>query len=491
MKTKEAYLGLDLGGTGAKAGVFNARGRLLGFAQRRITPKTPAPGQAEIPIEVIEAAARDAVREAVHMAAAPIRTFAVVTQGQTFVSLDERDRPLHPAIIWYDSRATDQARRLNETVAAGADAAPKQLFAAIATAPKIVWLREQSPERMRRARRYLLLPDYVAYRLTGQAVTEPNTAVSTGLYAINSATYSAAALKASDIAADQLARILPPGQCVGHLLKERANAWGLSPETMLITGTNDQYAGALGAGNCRPGIISETSGTCLALITLTKRLPHPMPPGLFGGRFPIDPYYFALAFAKTAGIVLDWFREQCAAGKSFEELNRQAKKVPIGCRGLTVGPHFDGMISPRPDAGMRGIFANLTLQHTRADMYRAILEALAFSLRENVAFLKEQRLAVNKIRCIGGGAKNEFWLQMKADVTGKSVEQPAVTESAVLGAAMLAAWGAGAFSSLAETSAAWYRLGRVFIPNLANHGKYEAPYRRYRELTGKTIARPS
>lgn len=489
MKTKDAYLGLDLGGTGAKAGVFNARGRLLGFAQRRITPKTPAPGQAEISIEAIEAAARDAVREAVHTAGAPIRTLAVVTQGQTFVSLDARDRPLHPAIIWYDSRATDQARRLNAKLTADTGAAPKPVFDAIDTASKIVWLREQTPRRMRRARRYLLLPDYVAYRLTGQAVTEPNTAVSTGLYALNALTYSAAALKAAGIAADQLARILPPGQCVGHLLKERAKVWGLSPETMLITGTNDQYAGALGAGNCRPGIVSETSGTCLALVTLTKRLPHPMPPGLFGGRFPIDPYYFALAFAKTAGVVLDWFREQCAGGESFEELNRQAKKVPIGCNGLTVVPHFDGMISPRPDAGMRGIFANLTLRHTRADMYRAILEALAFSLRENVAFLKEQCLAVKNIRCIGGGAKNEFWLQMKADVIGQPVEQPAVTESAVLGAAMLAAWGAGVFSSLAETSAAWYRMGRVFIPNRVNHDRYEAPYRRYRELTGKVIGR--
>jgi len=489
--TTDAYLGLDLGGTGAKAGVFDAHGRLLGLAQRRIKPATPSPGQAEIPIEAIEAAARDAVHKAVQTAGVPIAAMAVVTQGQTFVSLDAHDRPLHPAIIWYDSRAADQAKRLQKIIRAGGGKELRLVIPAIATAPKILWLREHYPAIMRRARRYLLLPDYIAYRLTGQAVTEPNTAASTGLYHMRAPSYSQSALKAAGINEDQMARIFQPGQRIGYLRPDRAKAWGLCPETMLITGTNDQYAGALGAGNCRPGILSETSGTCMALVTLTKRLRHPMPPGLFGGRFPIDPYYFALAFTKTAGVVLDWFREQCAAGESFEKLNRQAKKGPIGCRGLTAGPHFDGMISPMPNVDMRGFFCNLTLQHTRADMYRSILEALAFSFRENMELMRQNGFAIKTIRCIGGGARNEFWLQMKADVIGMAVEKPLVTEASVLGAAMLAAWGSGAFSSLAKTSAAWYRLGRVFVPDRTNHKRYEAPYRRYRELIGKIICRPS
>ncbi|MFH1970662.1 MAG: FGGY-family carbohydrate kinase, partial [Verrucomicrobiota bacterium] len=189
--------------------------------------------------------------------------------------------------------------------------------------------------------------------------------------------------------------------------------------------------------------------------------------------------------------VLDWFRKECAGGASFSVLNAEALAVPIGCRGITMVPHFDGMISPTPNAAMRGVFANLTLQHTRADLYRSILEALAFSLRENMEWMRQNGLAIEIVRCIGGGAQNEFWLQMKADVIGMAVEKPVVTDASVLGAAMLAAWGAGAFPSLAETSAAWYRIGRVFIPNLINHDRYEAPYRRYRELTGKTVCRQS
>jgi len=159
--------------------------------------------------------------------------------------------------------------------------------------------------------------------------------------------------------------------------------------------------------------------------------------------------------------------------------------VPIGCRGITMVPHFDGMISPMPNAAMRGVFANLTLQHTRADLYRSILEALAFSLRENMEWMRQNGLAIETVRCIGGGAQNEFWLQMKANVIGMAVEKPVVTEASVLGAAMLAAWGAGAFSSLAETSAAWYRVGRVFVCDKQAHQSYEDPYCRYRALVTK------
>lgn len=482
MKTNNAYLGLDIGGTGAKAGVFDSTGRQLGLGHCSFTPRVPEPGHVEVEIEEIYQAARTAVAQAIQAAATPVGCMAVVSQGQTFVSLDERDCPLHPAIIWYDSRAGRQAQELS--AAMQLNTGRKISVNPIATVSKIRWLQENRPEIMRRARRFLLLPDYIAYRLTGIAAIDIQTAHSTGLMPSAKNKYDQDILKAAGIDSDQIAEILPSGKPIGKILKTAAKAWGLAPETLLVSGTNDQYAGAIGAGNCRPGILTETSGTCLALVTLTKNLPAPMPRGLYGGVFPVEPYCFVLAYAKTAGVVLDWFRQECAGGASFEILNAEASAVPVGSRGINMVPHFDGMISPQPNAGMRGGLFNLTLQHKRADLYRSILEALSFSLRDNMEWIVQNGLAIEQIRCIGGGAKNEFWLQMKADVTGQCVERPAVTESAVLGAAMLAAWGAGAFASLAETSAAWYRVGRTFTPDQTNHGLYAAPYRRYRELTG-------
>jgi len=189
-----------------------------------------------------------------------------------------------------------------------------------------------------------------------------------------------------------------------------------------------------------------------------------------------------LAYSKTAGLVLDWFRQELCPGLSLDELDRMAADVPVGSRGLTVLPHFDGAVSPVPDARLRGALWGLCLQHGRTDIYRAILESLAFCLRENLALLRDSGLRIEVVRAIGGGARSDVWLQIKADVTGLAVERPAVTEAAVLGAAMLAAVSCGEFKSLQECCEALYRRDRLFEPDPGRRGLYEAPYARYLEL---------
>ncbi len=203
------------------------------------------------------------------------------------------------------------------------------------------------------------------------------------------------------------------------------------------------------------------------------------------GRFPIPDYWFILAYSKTAGVALDWFRRECDGNIGWDALNKAAVHIPVGCNGLTAIPHFDGLISPAPNENIRGAFYGLTLEHTTAAMYRAVLEGLTFSLRENMELIEKRGFKIRTLRSIGGGAKNDFWLQMKADVLGRPIEKPAVTEAAVLGAAMLAAVGRGDFASLAETSRKLYRVERVFKPNLCRHREYRHPYERYRRLLAR------
>jgi xylulokinase len=483
--TIRAYLGLDIGGTGAKAAVFAEDGRRLGAGHVTYAPTISAQGFAEINIECIYSAARDATRQAVQQSGVPIRALAIATQGQTFVALDADDQPLYPAILWYDARAAHEAEHLKAALTADGTEAEHPFVEAIASAPKILWLRAHQPDAMSRARRYLLLPDYLTYRLTGEAVTDPCTASTTALYADGAAGYSAAALRAAQIMPDQLARIQPPGTFIASVRADVAEAWGLSSHTpvSVITGTNDQYAGALGAGNYRPGIVTETTGTCLALVSLFEAATaSPLAPGLMGGRFPIPGYSFALAYAKTAGLIVDWFMQEMGAGKTRAELEALAAASPPGSRGITVIPHFDGMVSPQPNAAARGALMNLSLHHTLGDMYRAVLESIAFSLRENLELMQSSGLSVGTLRSIGGGARSDLWCQIKADVTGMPVERPAVTEAATLGAAMLAAVGAGAFASLAECSAAFYRAEYTFVPDTQRHALYEAPYHAYRSF---------
>ena len=483
MRSK-AFLGLDIGGTGAKAAVYNGAGNVLGTGHINYAPLISPEGYAEIPIEVIYAAARDATRQAAQASGAQVTALAIATQGQTFTVLDQRDQPLHPAILWYDSRAAEEARQM----VAAMRSADQPLIESIASAPKIMWLRRHYPALMAKARRYLLLPDYLNYRLCGEAVTDPCTASTTALLVEGALEYDAAALQVSNIQIDQLARVQAAGSVVACVLPAMAEEWRLSPDTQVIVGTNDQYAGALGAGNCRPGILTETTGTCLALVTLFPTDAYNVrlfPPGLLPGRFPIDGMSFALAYAKTAGLVVEWLTSQFAPGKTLAEMEALASVSPIGSRGITVLPHFDGMVSPSPNALSRGAILNLNLGHTLGDVYRSVLESVAYSLRENVALMRVAGLSFDTIRSIGGGARSSLWLQIKADVTGIPVERPAVTEAATLGAAMLAAVGAGEFNSVTECSTAFYRSEQVYEPDASAHARYEEHYNAYRELYNK------
>jgi xylulokinase len=478
----DGYLGIDVGGTSAKAGVVDRQGRLLTIAHRSYHPHLTPEGFVEIPIETIHAAAREAVAAAVRESGAHILAMSISSQGQTFVSLNERDEPLHSAIVWYDARASAQADRLGQALQSVEFHEPLPLVDATTTGPKIMWLREHFPAVMSHASRYLLLPDYLAYVLTGNVVTDPTTASSTGLYAEDAADYCSAALDVAGVTKAQIATIRMTGQPIGPIHREKAAEWQLTPETLVVTGTNDQYAGALGAGNCRAGIVSVTIGTCLALVTLTEHLPHLMPAGLFGGRFPIPRFQYALAFSKTAGVVLEWFNRELSPGKTLRELDQIASSVPIGSGGVIMLPHFDGMISPVPNPDARGAFLNLSLHHTRADMYHAILESLGFCLYENLQLLHGCGLSAGVVRSIGGGAKSDYWLQMAADIIGLPIERPAVTEAAVLGAAMIAAVGSGAFATLEECSEAFYRRERVFAPRAQNHAQYDDLFNNYVRL---------
>jgi xylulokinase len=479
--TPDAYLGIDVGGTSAKAGVLDRQGRLLAIARRSYQPHLSLEGYVEIPMEAIHGATREAVGEAVQKSGARIVSLSIASQGQTFVSLNERDEPLHSAIVWYDARASQEADRLRHAWQSTDVHGSPALVDARATGPKIMWLREHFPAVMAQARRYLLLPDYLAYVLTGDAVTDPTTASSTGLYAEGMSEYCAAALDAAGIAKGQISAIRKTGEPIGYIRPEKATEWQLTPQTLVITGTNDQYAGALGAGNCRPRIVSVSTGTCLALVTLTEQLPS-MPPVLIHGRFPIARYQYVLAFLKTAGVVLDWFGRELGAGKSLADLDQMASSVPIGSGGVVVLPHFDGMVSPVPNPAARGAFLNLSLHHTQVEMYHAILESLGFSLYENLRLLQACRLGTDLVRSIGGGAKSDLWLQMAADITGLPIERPAVTEAAVLGAAIIAAVGSGAFATLQECSEAFYRKELIFVPRAQHHAQYEGLFDNYVRL---------
>jgi xylulokinase len=285
-----------------------------------------------------------------------------------------------------------------------------------------------------------------------------------------------------DLKPEHLPGLVKPGQVVGTLTAEAARETGLSTTTAAVAGAMDQIAGAIGAGNIAPGIVSETTGTALVLAATVgrplydpqKRLPcyyHALPGS-----------YLLLPYCQTAGMVFRWFRDQFGEGQSYEELTSIAAEVAPGSDGLIALPHLTGATSPRFNPRAKGVFYGITLQHTRPHFVRAILEAVALMLRENVELLQELGVSVRELISLGGGARSDLWLQIKADVTGIPLRTPDCEEATSLGVAVLAAVAVGLFPDVDTACQEMVRLGPQIEPSTDNSVAYEDAYNCYQAL---------
>jgi xylulokinase len=276
--------------------------------------------------------------------------------------------------------------------------------------------------------------------------------------------------------------VLKAGEAAGSLTAEAARRLGLSEDVIVAVGTNDQSVGAIGAGNVTPGCASMTLGTALAVVFTTGACDR-VPPGVIASPHPAGGgLWTMLTYAKTAGIVLRWFRDTFAPGASYGEVIAEAAAVPVGSGGVSCVPHFSGTATPSFNPSVRGAFAGISLGTTRAHMARAVLESLSFTVRENVELLVGASGGVGELRAGGGGARSDVWLQMIADATGVPVERPVTMEAACLGAAELAMVAAGRFDSIADASLALYRAQDRFAPDAAKRAAYDEAFARYGDL---------
>ncbi len=487
----DRYLGFDIGTTALKTGLVGEDGRVIALAEVEYTPTTPAPGWMEMDPEAYWDAAVRGARQVLAEAAeagtasaaggAQVRAIGFSSQGESFIPIDAGGRPLGPAIVWLDARARELAQRWEQEWLSA------ERYRAICGYPwvlegltlfKIAWLREHAPQ-MHRAARFLFLPDWLIYRLTGQIATDFNMAQMSGMLDLRTGAWSEELLAVAGIGEGQLPPVGSPGDAVGEVSAGAAQALGIAPGATVCLGCNDQLAGAIGAGNVSPGVISETTGTALAVVASTPELLDDA--RFYVGRHAVPGLAYAMPYAPVSAAVLTWFRDLCADA-DYDVLTQAAAQVAPGSDGLTVLPHFAGT-TDRPDA--RGAMIGLTLGHTRGHIARAIMESCACLLRELIEPIAAHGMELGSIRSLGRAARSDLWLQMKADALGVPVERPACPEAASLGAAMLAAAGTGRFASIADAAEAWYRPAAVFEPDAAMAGAWEEIYRRYREACAR------
>ncbi len=495
MACQELLLGLDLGTTAVKAVLFDLAGREVASASREYALDAPAPGVVEADAETYWNAAARCLREAAAAAGRDgerIAGLSVSSQGETFVPVDSRGRPLRRVIVWLDSRAGDEAREI-------ARAFPIERFQQVTgmndisplfDSAKLLWLRRREPAVFARVARFPLLHDYLLFRLTGEWAAEGSVACTTGLFDLQHYRWWSEMLDFVGVREDQLCPLRRSGELVGRVTPEAAAATGLPAGTPVCAGAMDQMAAAVGAGNVRPGPVSASLGSALALVaTCDSAVLDPgrrmfTGPSAAGERFVLVPY------AQTAGMAFKWFRDAFGWG-DYAELAALAEQAPPGCEGLVMLPHLAGATCPESNPDARGAFVGVSLRHDRRHFARAVMESVAFMLREIVEMLLDVGAPVDEVRVMGGGAKSAFWLQMMADALRRPVAALRCREAACLGAAILAGAGAGVFSSLEAAVGEAVALDRSFEPNPAVADAHEDAYRAYQDAYQRLYAATS
>ena len=481
------FLGIDVSTTGSKALLIDDSGRVIQVAASPHTLQTPKPLWSEQDPgewwEAVSASIRSVLKKA-GIGGEEIAAIGLTGQMHGLVLLDETGGILRPAILWNDQRTQSQCDEIHQRLG-------KERFIQISgnaaltgfTAPKILWVKENEPEVYAQVKHILLPKDYIRYRLTGAFAMDKADGSGTVLFDLKKRDWSGELLDTLDIDPAWMPPTFEGPEFTGEISAEAAGQTGLRQGTPVAAGGGDQSAQAVGVGAVEAGIIALTLGTSgVVFATTPGALIEPE------GRLHAfchaapDRWHFMGVMLSAAGS-LQWYRDTLVSEMSFDDLITEAATVPAGSEGLQFLPYLSGERTPHADPLARAAWVGLTLRHGRSHMTRAILEGVAFGLKDSFELIKHSGLGeIRQVRISGGGAKSPLWREILASV----FEIPLVTvdalEGAAYGAALLAAVGAKVWKSVPEACSSAVKISGETHPNPAWSDAYRDAYAIYKGL---------
>lgn len=490
-------LGIDMGTGGARAGVFDADGKQYGFGTGTWDTSHPRAGWAEQDPDQWWDAVVAAVHGAVAMSGVPREEIGAISMdatSATVVFLDAADQHLRPALLWMDVRAAEEADQIRATDDPALKYCGDGPVSAEWGLPKAMWVKNHEPELFEKCAVICDETDWLVNRLTGTWTMSVAHAAGKYFYDGDFGGWPTSlyrALDAEDIIERYPDRVLQVCDVVGPLSSRVAEELGLSERTLVVEGGIDAYVGAVGLGVAEPGRLALITGSSHVI---TGQLEKPLYAKGMWGSFTdatVPGYYTIDGGLVSTGSIVEWFRRTLAPRSLFEAassgrrqldlLTDWASEVPIGCDGLVMLDHFQGNRAPYFDGRSRGMFWGLTLAHTEAHMFRAILEGVCFGTEQIIQIMRAGGVQLDEMVVSGGATRSRLWLQMHADVHNLPLALPAVTEGPVLGSAMMAAVGAGLHPDLPTASRAMTRTAEVIEPDQRAHEMYQENYRAYRD----------
>lgn len=483
------FLGIDVGTTGAKAVLVDEEGRVMASSTHDYPLLVPRPGWTEQEPHAWWEATVRSIRDVLASGKGQVDGVGLTGQMHGLVALDAKGEVLRPAILWNDQRTADEAAWITERV--GAERVLQLTSNPVLTgftAPKLFWVRRHEPHVYDRIAHVLLPKDYVRYRLTGVFATDVADASGTSWFDVRARRWSDEMLAALEVPRSWLPDVFESPEVVGRVSEEAAVQTGLRAGTPVVAGAGDQAAQAVGAGIVRGGLVSVTIGTSGVVFAHLEALQvdprgrthtfcHAVP-----GKWHVMGVMLAaggsLRWLRDCLGVADWYQ---AGADPYDRMTEEAAEVPPGSEGLLFLPYLSGERTPHADPFARGAFVGLTLRHRRSHLIRAVLEGVAFGLRDALEIIRGMGIGITQVRASGGGARSALWRQILADVFGTELVTVAVTEGAAYGAALLAAVGVGAFPTVEVACDRAVRIAERTVPG-AHRQRYEELYRLYVEL---------
>lgn len=494
------FIGLDVGTTGCKSVVFDETGASLGKCYEEFDIISRRPGWAEQSPVVMMDAVKRVLKESVNqakergMGAEEIAALCISVLGEEVMPVDRNFQPLRDAILGMDYRASEQTKRLiSEVPAAEAYDITGFVPHPMASLPTIMWMRDHEPELIDKTYKYVTFSEYIMKCLGAEEgfIDYPQ-AGRTMAFDIEKKCWSERMLRGAGMEESLVCKLAQPGSVVGHMSREAAGELGLTEKVALVAGGQDQTCAALGAGLIREDIGMDSHGTIEGIGIMSRRKVTDET-ALRGGvscyAYTVPNTYFLMSSCQVGGLLLKWFKNNFShveiekarqSGRDvYDIMTDCAPKVPSQ---VMVLPHFIGSGPPWNDLDSRGAIVGLTIDSTRHDIVKAIMDSLTYEFKINMQFYESMGFTFREMRVVGGASKSPFWMQLKADILNREVASLREKDAACLGAAMIAMWSQGVYASLEEAVNTCVSLDRVFYPNADVVDAYERAYQKYTHL---------
>ncbi|MBA4422016.1 MAG: hypothetical protein C0390_02800 [Syntrophus sp. (in: bacteria)] len=493
MKKGPYLLGIDIGGTGTKAGVFTLDGRPVGTGYGEYRMINTLPGQAEHDAEAWWMATVKAVQGAIRDV--PADEILAVGIGCTngLVAVDREGKPLRPAIMLWDQRALPEVDRIRNLL--DADTVFKITGNPVApgaySLPTMLWLKHHEPETFKAAYKLMVPGGYLVARFTGEFTIDYSRASTTLLFDIRKKEWHQPFLRALDIPEEKLPRPEPSDAVVGRVTAETAQLTGLRQGTPVIAGCMDTIGASIGSG-----IIKQ--GECFIIMGTAARVSGPLDKAHFDSRFMncthvLPDLWLYIGAVNGVGSSLRWIRDtfcqmeqgvaDLTGGDVYDLITAQAAQAPPGSKGLLFLPYISGERTPIWNPYARGVFFGVTLGHNRNDFFRSVLEGASFAIRHVIELLEtDDGIDIKELRIGGAAASSGVWNQIIADVLGKNVVSLTQSHTEVLGAAVLAGVSQGVYPDLPSAMKKIVVPGKEFVPNAEAHAAYNRLFPMYKTL---------